>query len=123
RQRVRSAGRRGLLPAVRAVMETFPDDMAAGDQARAARARFGGFRPLEDRSSGAELAGLHSLRVPPPGAHDSRQHGRAYAAASAARAWLGARLPAQRCAPARAAHLMAVRSRADVFPDDADLVD
>ena len=43
--------------------------------------------------------------------------------AGAACARLDARLPAERRAAARTAHVMAVRPRADVFPDDADLVD
>src|SRR5262249_33872487 len=105
-----------------AFVETFPDAVAAGDQARAARPRLERFRALGYRSDGTELAGFDPLRVFAPRAHHPPQHGRAHAAADSPRARLDARLPRQRGARARAAHVVGVRPGADLLPDDADLV-
>src|SRR5262249_29325125 len=72
-RRLRPAGRRGLLPAVRAFVETFPDAMAAGEQARAARARLGRFRALGYRSGGHQNAGFRPALGVSPGYEFPRQ--------------------------------------------------
>ena len=122
RRGLRSAGRQGLLPAVRPLLGALPQGLAAQVAPGRAGAGFAGLRALGRRSRRAELGGRDPLRLPAPGAHHPRQHGGAPAAADSARAGMGVRLRRQRRDLSGVAGFAVFRARAALFPDHADLV-